>query len=214
MIVFPGDSHPPRMPMGLVLIGLPIAFLLSGNGDRPMMPDLKLRPASGVAVLPAVPRPHPAPRKDSSLRTAQRSVRASDRYDAIILKTAKANRLDPFLIKAIIYAESQFNRREVSPAGACGLMQLMPRTAKLLSVKDIFDPEENIRAGAVHLRYLLNRFSHNLALTLAAYNAGELPVLRHKGVPPYPETQQYVRKVLRAYAYYREEAAADLRARA
>jgi soluble lytic murein transglycosylase-like protein len=78
-------------------------------------------------------------------------------------------------------------------------MQLMPRTARLLDVDDIFDPEQNIRGGARHLRYLMKRFSNNLVLALAAYNAGEQPVLRHKGIPPYQETERYVRKVIKFY---------------
>ncbi len=120
-------------------------------------------------------------------------------FEAFIQLAARENRLDPRLLKAVIQAESQFNPYDISPAGACGLMQLMPRTARLLSVTDIFDPEQNIRAGAKHLRYLLTKFSNDVALSLAAYNAGEVPVRRYKGIPPFPETQHYVKHVLKLY---------------
>jgi soluble lytic murein transglycosylase-like protein len=120
-------------------------------------------------------------------------------HEDLFQKIGKETGLDPRLLKAITAAESRFKIDEISPAGACGLMQLMPRTAKILAVQDIFNPEQNIRGGARHFRYLMDRFSNNLTLALAAYNAGERPVLRHRGVPPYPETQKYVRKVLNFY---------------
>src|SRR5262245_44523665 len=120
------------------------------------------------------PTRNPPPRVTSSPRHVVHSVPTHPHvhttpYDMFIEQAAKETHLDPRLIKAVIVAESQFHVHEISPAGACGLMQLMPHTAQLLAVKDIFDPEENIRAGARHLRYLLNRFSNDLALSLAAY---------------------------------------------
>jgi soluble lytic murein transglycosylase-like protein len=104
--------------------------------------------------------------------------------------------VDPALIKAVIKAESNFNHRAVSKKGARGLMQLMPATASSLHVQDSFHPESNIEGGVRYLRYLLNYFSGNLHLALAAYNAGENAVIRYGGIPPYPETQIYVRRVL------------------
>ena len=103
------------------------------------------------------------------------------------------------LIWAVIRAESGFEPRAVSRRGARGLMQLMPETAAILGVRDVFDPHENIDAGARHLRALIERFSHDLRLAVAAYNAGEKAVLRYGSVPPYRETQQYVTRVLRFY---------------
>jgi soluble lytic murein transglycosylase-like protein len=126
-------------------------------------------------------------------------------YDRLIEEAAARNDLDPLLIKAIISVESEFNPHCISPAGACGLMQLMPSTARLLGVKNIFDPKENIYAGAEHFKGLIKRF-HSLKVTLAAYNAGELPVLRHHGIPPYRETRWYVYRVLRTYETYQIEA--------
>jgi hypothetical protein len=104
------------------------------------------------------------------------------------------------LVSAVIRAESGFNSRAVSRKGAQGLMQLMPQTASVLGVRDSFDPWQNIDGGVRHLRGLIDRFSNNLALAIAAYNAGEKAVTMYGGrIPPYPETQEYVTKVLRFY---------------
>lgn len=103
------------------------------------------------------------------------------------------------LVSAVIRVESGFNARAVSPKGARGLMQLMPETASSLGVRDTFDPRQNIDGGVRHLRGLMERFGNNLPLVLAAYNAGEQAVNWYGGVPPYPETQQYVEKVIGEY---------------
>lgn len=117
-------------------------------------------------------------------------------YDHLIIKASEKHNVEPALIKAIIKAESNFNHRAVSRKGAKGLMQLMPATASSLQVKDSFHPENNIEGGVKYLRYLLNYFNGNLPLALAAYNAGENAVIRHRGIPPYRETQVYVRRVM------------------
>jgi len=103
------------------------------------------------------------------------------------------------LVTAVIRAESGFNPRAVSRKGAQGLMQLMPSTASVLGVRNSFDPRENIDGGVRHLRGLLDRFPGNLPHAIAAYNAGEKAVAAYGGIPPYPETQDYVVKVLRYY---------------
>lgn len=103
------------------------------------------------------------------------------------------------LVTAVIRAESGFNPRAVSRKGAQGLMQLMPATASGLGVRNSFDPRENIHGGVRHLRALIDRFPGNLPLAIAAYNAGEKAVLTYGGIPPYPETQDYVDKVMRFY---------------
>jgi soluble lytic murein transglycosylase-like protein len=103
------------------------------------------------------------------------------------------------LVTAVIRAESGFNARAVSRKGAQGLMQLMPATASTLGVRNSFDPRENIHGGVRHLRGLIDRFPGNLPLAIAAYNAGEKAVLAYGGIPPYPETQDYVGKVMRFY---------------
>jgi soluble lytic murein transglycosylase-like protein len=103
------------------------------------------------------------------------------------------------LIWAVIRVESGFDPRAVSPKGARGLMQLMPETAAILGVRNVFDPRENIHAGTRHLRAMMVRFRYDVRLAVAAYNAGVKPVAVHRGVPPYPETRQYVTQVLRYY---------------
>jgi len=103
------------------------------------------------------------------------------------------------LVTAVIRAESGFNPHAVSRKGAQGLMQLMPSTASVLGVRNSFDPRENIDGGVRHLRGLLDRFPGNLPFAIAAYNAGEKAVTAYGGIPPYPETQDYVVKVLRYY---------------
>jgi soluble lytic murein transglycosylase-like protein len=126
------------------------------------------------------------------------------KYDHHILKASEKYDVDPALIKAVIKTESNFNHRAVSPKGARGLMQLMPRTADALQVEDSFHPENNIEGGTRYLRYLLNFFNGNLALALAAYNAGENAVLKYNNtIPPYRETQQYVQRVLNRLNDYR-----------
>ena len=121
-----------------------------------------------------------------------------------IKRIAAKHRLDPHLIHAVISAESAFNPRAVSHAGAMGLMQLMPGTAKRFGVQNPFDPVANINGGARYLRWLLNHFKNDLKLALAGYNAGENAVKKygHK-IPPYKETQTYVGRVLRFYNHYR-----------
>jgi hypothetical protein len=117
----------------------------------------------------------------------------------LVKKTAERFQVDPKLVDAIIRVESEFNSRAVSPKGAMGLMQLIPATAQRFRVADPFDPKQNIRGGVTYLRYLLDRFSGSVPLSLAAYNAGENRVGRSGGVPAIPETLNYVRKVTSFY---------------
>jgi hypothetical protein len=124
-----------------------------------------------------------------------------NRYDQIIKKAAEKFRIDAALIKAIIKAESNFDHQAISRVGAQGLMQLMPATASALQVENAFHPENNIEGGVRYLRYLLNNYRGNITLTLAAYNAGEGTVAKYNNhVPPYRETQNYIKRVL---SYYR-----------
>lgn len=123
--------------------------------------------------------------------------RVITRYATDVQTIAREYGLSPALVEAVVRTESGFDPGAVSPKGAGGLMQLMPKTAAALGVLDRFDPRENIRGGVRHLRYLLDRYRGSVALALAAYNAGEGAVDAHRGVPPYPETQQYVQRVLR-----------------
>jgi len=112
--------------------------------------------------------------------------------------------VDAALIEAVIHVESSFNPEAVSSAGAKGLMQLMPQTALQYRVKDRANPRDNIDGGVKHLKQLMQQFNGRLPLVLAAYNAGATAVIKYKGIPPYPETQRYVGKVLKQHARYRE----------
>lgn len=127
--------------------------------------------------------------------------------DAAIVLAAKSQQLDPRLVKAIVRVESNFNPRVVSPKGAAGLMQLMPATQARWGVTDPFDPEQNVTAGAKEFKRLLGKYGGDERLALAAYNAGEGAVAKYGGVPPYPETQEYVAKVQAAAASPRQSSA-------
>jgi hypothetical protein len=126
-------------------------------------------------------------------------LRAPEYMVELIRSASEEAGLDPALVAAVAAVESGFNPRAVSPAGAVGVMQLMPGTAAALGVSDPFDPAQNVRAGARYLRSLLDRFG-KLELALAAYNAGPGAVERYGGIPPYPETRAYVQAVLNLYA--------------
>lgn len=125
------------------------------------------------------------------------------RYDGLIVEAARLYQLPEPFIRAVMRVESGFNPTVVSRAGAMGLMQLMPQTARSMGVSDPFDARQNVLGGARYLRILANRFKGDLVLTVAAYNAGEGAVEKYNGIPPYKETQRYVRRVLQHYYAYR-----------
>lgn len=120
-------------------------------------------------------------------------------YDSIIRQAAQTYGVSEGLIKAVMHTESGFNVQARSPVGAQGLMQLMPATARRFNVSNAYDPQQNIMAGAKYLAWLLKRFNGNTTLALAGYNAGEGNVAKYKGVPPFRETQDYVRRVSSRY---------------
>lgn len=120
-------------------------------------------------------------------------------YDKLIDRYADVYNVDPVLVHAVIQIESDFNPRCVSKKGARGLMQLIPGTAQRYGVKDVFDPEDNIRGGVHYLADLLDMFGHDMQRALAAYNAGEGAVTRYGGIPPYGETTTYVQRALTVY---------------
>lgn len=121
----------------------------------------------------------------------------SSEYDAYIRDTARKHGVEPSLVKAVIQVESNFDPEAVSRAGALGLMQLMPGTAARYSFgsRQMFNPQSNIDAGVRHLAYLKTLFPNNLDFVIAAYNAGENNVVKYNGIPPFPETLDYVQKV-------------------
>lgn len=143
-------------------------------------------------------RPHNASRTKDPSRY--------DRYNGLIDEAARLYQLPESFLRAVMRVESDFNPSVVSRAGAMGLMQLMPKTAHSMGVSDPFDVRQNILGGARYLRILANRFKGDLVLTVAAYNAGEGAVEKYNGIPPYKETQRYVRRVLKHYYAYRSEA--------
>jgi len=118
------------------------------------------------------------------------------RYDDFIFTSSNRYGVDPALVRAVVKVESDFNESARSHKGAQGLMQLMPDTARLHNVGNAYNPEENIEGGVRHLRLLLDLYRGDLPLTLAAYNAGIKAVEKHRGIPPYSETKEYVRRVL------------------
>jgi hypothetical protein len=122
-----------------------------------------------------------------------------------VIRASQRHHVQPALLLAVMKAESSFNPTVISRAGAVGLMQLVPETAIRHGVRNLYDANENISGGAKHLRYLLNRFHGNIRLALAAYNAGEGTVDRYRQIPPYKETQDYVKKVLIYYRSYKKD---------
>ena len=152
-------------------------------------------PAWRVSGWSTVERPEePAEPTAPALRAPWQQL-AGD-YAELIERAAETHRVDPILLTAMARTESSFDPRAVSPKGAQGLMQLMPQTATRFGVTDAFDAGQNVDGGARYLSWLLERFSGQTELALAGYNAGEAAVDRHSGIPPYPETVAYVRKVL------------------
>jgi soluble lytic murein transglycosylase-like protein len=152
---------------------------------------------------------------DESARSSPRApsvdwLARSSQYEAMIRGAAQAATIQPALVHAVIVVESGFNPRAVSKRGAIGLMQLRPETARRYGVTDIYDPEQNVRAGARYLSDLIARFGSNLELALAAYNAGEEAVERYgRHIPPYRETLNYVPSVLRVYQKLKSQARAS-----
>lgn len=128
-------------------------------------------------------------------------------FDPMVERVGLEHGVPPALVKAVIHAESAFNARAVSHKGAMGLMQLMPATAKSLGVSQPFNSEQNVDGGTRYLREMRERFG-NWTMALAAYNAGPEAVAKHRGIPPYRETQKYVRRVLTYYRQYHPQFAA------
>jgi len=168
------------------------------------MQGANLRTLIGVAVATAVmsgASAHAEISRAATAKSSPRQARSNDReYSRVIAEASTRYAVPERLIWAVIRVESGFDKRAVSPKGARGLMQLMPSTAKLLGVRNVFDPRENIHGGTRHLRAMMERFPYDLPLAIAAYNAGEKAVLDFRGVPPYPETRDYVVRVLQLYA--------------
>ena len=126
-------------------------------------------------------------------------------YHSIIIEAANRYQVDPAIVKAIIMAESSYNPKAVSKKGAKGLMQLMPKTAAELGVKDSFNPVYNINGGVRYYKKMLNQFNGDVKLALAAYNAGSRKVKKYQGIPPFKATRYYIKKVFKYYQYYKKQ---------
>ncbi len=149
----------------------------------------------------------PAPSPDAPSRISVRTRIALGEFDEYIDEAAVRYKMPPALVRAVMHAESAFNPNAISVVGASGLMQLMPGTAREMYVKDIFDPKDNIEGGVRYLRVLANEFDGDMVKMVAAYNAGPEAVKKYGGqVPPYAETQAYVRKVISLYFQYKTQA--------
>jgi len=185
----------------VLLITVIPGYLLTRPGGVPTLTSEAEADTDAAAVAAAVvdesvdEEPVAEPAEEPKPRLTMTDIHAH------IKQVALRHGISPLLVAAIIEAESEFNPRAVSRKGARGLMQLMPATASSLSVRDSFDPYENIDGGVRHLRRLLDRFHGNIPLAVAAYNAGEQTVINYRGVPPYRETRRYVAKILRRINY-------------
>jgi len=198
-----------RKNQGALVAAAGLGFILTSGFVTAAQADVYYwKDKDGVFHFTNTPRPDASPfivdEPLARLRADETSDRVPDSadYDGLIGKLAKRFRVEKALVKAVIRAESGFNRMAVSSAGACGLMQLMPGTARKHGVRNIYDAEQNIEGGVRHLRLLLNRHQNNLPRVLAAYNAGSDLVDRYKGIPPIAETQDYVARVLRYRQQY------------
>lgn len=182
--------------LGVLLVTVSAGYFLSGlTGSRVVRPVVQ----EARADVPPAEAPAPNTNVNASVSVnANTDADADDDMDAYIKTVAARYNVPADLVAAVIEAESDNNPRAVSRRGARGLMQLMPKTARTLGVHDPFDARANIDAGVRHLRALMDRFgSNNLPLVLAAYNAGEVAVIKHRGVPPYRETRAYVKRILK-----------------
>ena len=183
----------------LVLLMLELGLARPGIADVYVYKDKQ-----GVLTFTNVPTHQGFRRviREGAVRSTSSGLSASS-YEELIRLASDRHSVDADLIRAVIKVESDFDSSARSHKGATGLMQLMPETARLHNVVDLYDPSANIEGGVRHLKLLLGKYQGDLALSLAAYNAGMKAVERHGGVPPFTETREYVRRVLSYYQTYR-----------
>jgi soluble lytic murein transglycosylase-like protein len=206
MIYMP-KRHPPLPGRAWGPVLLPVmALTLAGPSQADIFktvgPDgvisFTSKPKKGGSLYARTEGTRPAVRMPSDGSPARYS-----RYDDHIRQAAALYQIPEALIRAVIRVESDFDPRAVSPANARGLMQLIPETAERMMVTDIFDPRQNVFGGVRYLRVLANLFNGDIELTIAGYNAGENAVIKHGGIPPYPETVEYVKRVMSEYRAFR-----------
>lgn len=172
-----------------------VRLYLSAASDSNYI-EVKTSAVLRVETLPDPPAPPPAA---AALTPAANLTPTKSELQEMLARAGEAHRIDADLLASVVHAESGGQVRAVSRTGARGLMQLMPGTAAVLGVNDSFVPEQNIAGGAKYLDQLLTRYKDNIALALAAYNAGPGAVDRYHGVPPYRETRAYVARVIREF---------------
>lgn len=198
----------PEMPRSLLFITL-VAAAAPAFARAPV--ERRWVDEDGVVHISVQAGPTPAARAQArkleitphAARTSARvKVHETDAFDHIIEEAAAKYAIPPSLVRAVIVAESNFDPSAVSRVGARGLMQLMPATAADMFVDDMHDPVQNIHGGTRYLRFLANMFDGDFIKVVAAYNAGPEAVKRHKGTPPFNETQTYVQRVVRLYKTY------------
>jgi len=192
------------MPMRSAAALLVLGFLASATPARATL--YSFVDENGVTHYTNVPsdprfRKVPGSSPPPASRSGSGSM-AAEKYETEIARCADDHGVDSALVKAVIKAESNYDNRAISRAGAQGLMQLMPATSRLRNVDNPFNPGQNIDGGVRHLKYLLRTFDGDTKLALAAYNAGENAVRKYNGVPPFPETKNYVSTVLSLYGRY------------
>jgi len=205
---------------GGVRVETPVQAAPAGRPNKRLKLTARVVPAAApVAGQPttrssAAPNPaaSAAPSMTMAVGTALDGFSTGDaNVDRFIVESGTRNGVDPVLLYSIMHRESSFKRNALSPKGARGLMQLMPPTAARFGVKNIFDPQQNIEGGTRYVRFLLDMFDGDVRLALAGYNAGEGAVLKYgRRVPPYNETQEYVRRISERYALMRDPSTARL----
>jgi soluble lytic murein transglycosylase-like protein len=214
LLAFAGVALAPGAPAGAELVLLQggdvlkvKAYELGESTARLTLPSggvltvslLRIERVLADEIVPSPEPPPPAPPGELALAFAESDAQPETPYGAEILAAARRHGVNPAVVAAVMRVESSYNPKARSHAGARGLMQLMPATAARFGVapEELYTPERNLEAGVRYLRFLLDRFGNDPVRVFAAYNAGENAVDRHGGVPPYRETRDYVRKVMR-----------------
>jgi Transglycosylase SLT domain/Domain of unknown function (DUF4124) len=207
--------HSRQIPMKIarLILFAGVFFLLCLSLAQPVLSDVYVyKDKQGVLTFTNAPS-HPGYRRvireangEITVGGSAGSLGSPETYDQVIRSASDRYNVDPELVRAVIKVESDFNSAARSNKGAMGLMQLMPDTARLHNVLNVFDPIDNIEGGVRHLKLLLNKYQGDLQLSLAAYNAGIKAVEKHGGIPPFTETKEYVRRVLSYYQRYRDNA--------
>ena len=188
--------------MVVLVLGLP---LYEGLTFAKPVPEEPVPSQTEIIPEPREPVPSQTETMPEKILPLVKGMEAERLYHSIIIEAANRYQVDPAIVKAIIMAESSYNPKAVSKKGAKGLMQLMPKTAAELGVKDSFNPVYNINGGVRYYKKMLNQFNGDVKLALAAYNAGSRKVKKYQGIPPFKATRYYIKKVFKYYEYYKKQ---------